>query len=66
MGHFSEIEYEMRQSQDDQEALFQLSMERQQMAEEAAKRLRIALNGSGMKAELETLCREAGIESPYK
>ncbi len=34
-------------------------------AEEAAKRLRIALNGSGMRRELEILCREAGIGSPY-
>lgn len=41
----------------------QLDQERQQMAEEAAKRL---ATGMGGRQEIEILCREAGIDSPYK
>ena len=59
MGYMSELARE----QDEQEALFQLSMERQQMAEEAAKRLATGIGGS---QEIEILCREAGIDSPYR
>ena len=50
-------------SMEEQECAFQLSQERQQMAEEAAKRL---ATGMGGRQEIEILCREAGIASPYK
>ena len=59
MGRMAELALE----QDEQEAMFQLSVERQQMAEEAAKRL---ATGMGGRQEIEILCREAGIDSPYK
>lgn len=61
MGRMAELWHE--QQQDEQEALFQLSQERQQMAEEAAKRLSMGMGG---RREIEILCREAGIDSPYK
>ena len=41
----------------------QLSQERQQIAEQAAARL---ATGMGGRQEIEILCREAGIDSPYK
>ena len=41
----------------------QLDTERHQQAEEAAKRL---ATGMGGRQEIEILCREAGIDSPYK
>ena len=59
MGRMAELALE----QDEQEALFQLSMERQEMAEIAASRL---AQGLGGRQEIEILCREAGIDSPYR
>ena len=66
MGRMAEWAAEQQQFQDEQEALFQLSMERQQMAEEARDALARALNGMGLNRQLAILCREAGIDSPYK
>lgn len=63
MGRMAELWHEQQQFQDLQENLHQLSLERQQMAEEVAKRL---ATGMGGRQEIEILCREAGIDSPYK
>lgn len=63
MSRMAELAHEQWQQQDEQEAMFQLSQEREQMAMEAAKRIAMGLGG---RRELEILCREAGIESPYR
>ena len=63
MGRMAEVWQEQQEHMDEQEALFQLSMERQEMAEIAASRL---AQGLGGRQEIEILCREAGIDSPYR
>ena len=63
MSRMAELAYEQQRHQDEQEAAFQLSQERQEMAEEAANRLAMGLGG---RREIEILCREAGIDSPYR
>lgn len=56
-------EYEAWEQEDMQAAMHQCFQERQQVAQEAAKRL---ATGVGGRQEIEILCREAGIDSPYR
>lgn len=58
MGRMDEIDFDSADA-----AMHQLTLERQQMAEEAASRLAQCIGG---RMEIEILCREAGIDSPYK
>ena len=62
MGRMAEV-WQEQQEVDDQLSMHQLSLEREELAKEAAKRL---ATGVGGRREIEILCREAGIDSPYK
>ena len=63
MGYFSELAHHQALEEAEQLAMHQLSLERQELAEEAAKRLSQCMGG---RQEIEILCREAGIDSPYR
>ena len=63
MGRMSEVWQEQQEHMSEQLSMHQLSLERQELAEEAAKRLS---QGMGGRQEIEILCREAGIDSPYR
>ena len=63
MGYFSELAHHQALESDEQLAMHQLSLEREELAKEAAKRL---AQGLGGRQEIEILCREAGIDSPYR
>ena len=63
MGRMAEVWQEQQEHMAEQAAFHQLSLEREELAKEAAKRLS---QGMGGRREIEILCREAGIDSPYK
>lgn len=63
MGRMSEVWAQQQEHMDEQEALHQLTLEREEMVDEALKRLAYGMGG---RREIEILARECGRDSPYK
>ena len=62
MGRMAEVWAAQQEHMDEQEALHQLSVERLEMAEDAAQHLVAATRGMGLDKYITILCREAGVD----